>query len=408
MASVARASYRGFVSWAAYNLGLFTVGFSLLSGPDVLGVSAADQTFTGLYDEISSRLIRATIGRGRSNNLDTMLAGQATIDVRDADGRFNPSNPTSPLYGQLDDRLHPIMLQSIRGGVTRGLFYGWIRRFSWEPRGRKGVTQFECVDLFYRLEAIKPVIASTGPTTTGGAIGKILDATGLVDPAGRNLDVGDAILDFSADGTKSALQLISELLEAERGVFFIAGDGRATYRSRLTRQTIASSATIANVMRAIGPGADFDQAKTIVKVSRTQNGYAAQATADSLILGRLGRAELPAISTPYVSSNGQADSLAAWLLSQVQSARPLLYDLQIDNREAALLDQILQRELGDRITVSELEGGTTGDFLIDNLTHELDFQRGRHSARYVLSKASTATPFRIGTSTIGGSNVFVY
>jgi hypothetical protein len=408
MARVARASYRCFVSWVAYNAGLFTIGFSQLGGTDSFGVSSADVAFTGVYDDVSATLARATITRGRDDSLSVVGAGSATVDLRDPTGRFNPSNPTSPLAGVIDDRLHPMMLQGVSGGITRPLFYGWVRRLVWEPHGRKGTTQLECVDLFYRLEKASPVIASTGATTTGAAIGKILDAIGLTDPAQRSLDVGDSILDFAADGSKSGLELIGNLLEAERGVFFIAGNGKATYRSRLTRQTSAVVGAIGSSMRAIGPGSDFDQARTRVIVTRTQSGYTAVKTASSVIVGRLGIIDLPAISTPFLLNDGQADSLAAWLLSQVATTRQPIYGLTIDNREQALLDQILQRDIGDRITVTELAGGTTGTFIIERLTHDLDVQRGRHTASYLLTKADTATPFRIGSSLIGGTDVFVY
>jgi hypothetical protein len=411
MASVARASYRCFVSWVAYNLGAFTIGFSQIGGTDLLGTSPADLSFTGPYDDVSPKLSRVTFNRGRDDGLSIVGAGEATVDLRDPDGRFNPSNPASPLAGVLDDRLHPIMLQGVIGSpltVAFPLFYGWVRRLVWEPQGRKGTAQLECVDLFYRLARAFPVIASTGPTTTGAAIGKILDAVGLPDPAARSLDVGDSILDFAADGSKSALDLIGDLLEAERGIFFVAGDGQATYRSRLTRQTGAVVGAIANSMRAIGPGSDFDQARTRVTVTRTQSGYTAVKTAPSLITGRLGLIDLPAIATPFLLNDGQADSLASWLLSQVATTRQPIYGLTIDNREQALLDQILAREIGDRITVTEAEGGTTGTFVIERLAHDVDVNRGRHSAAYLLTKADTATPFRIGSSLIGGTDVLVY
>jgi len=45
-----------------------------------------------LYDDISSKLERIVVKRGRNDNLTTMLAGEATVDVRDPDGIFNPDN----------------------------------------------------------------------------------------------------------------------------------------------------------------------------------------------------------------------------------------------------------------------------------------------------------------------------
>lgn len=407
MATVARARYNGWVSWGAYNVGLLSIGFSTISGTDVFGVSPLDAAFGGTYDDISSKIAGWNIHRGRSNNLDTMLAGSADVDVRDPDGLFNPDNPTSPLYGQLDDRLHPIKLTATFAGVTYGRFYGWVRRFHWEPRGRKGVTRLECIDLFYRLELANPIIASTGPTTTGAAIGKILDAIGVTDMGMRDLDTGDAIPDFSADGTKTGLQLIQELLEAERGVFFIAGTGKATYRSRLSRLTKTSQYTFVDVFAGGAPGVDWDQAFSRITVKRTQDGYTATAY-DSAIVPKVGYKDMPTIETPYLASDAQADSLATWILSQNVSPKPPMRDFTIDNREAALLTQALTRELVDRITVSASRGGTAADYHVDAIDETVDGATGRHSTRWLLSRTTEVSAFAIGASTIGGTDVFVY
>jgi hypothetical protein len=92
MTAVSRARYQGWVSWAAYNIGLFTIGSSLISSADVFGVSPLDASFGGAYDDVSSRLRDIHVTRGRNNNFDAMLAGGATVDLRDPYGDFNPEN----------------------------------------------------------------------------------------------------------------------------------------------------------------------------------------------------------------------------------------------------------------------------------------------------------------------------
>lgn len=411
--TVGRATYNAWVSWSAYNIGLFSFDHSTLDGTDVLGASPLDATFGGPYDDLSSLLDRITYTRGRDDNLSTMLAGEATIDVRDPTGIFNAENPASPLYGQIEDRLHPVKLTATHGGIVSGLFYGWVDQVIWKPGNRRATAELHCVDLFYRLKRAKPIIASTGPTTTGAAIGRVLDAIGATDPGMRDLDAGDTIPDFSAGGTVDGLALIEGLLTAERGVFFVAGTGKATYRSRLSRLLKTSSATITDLMASQAPGVDFNAAQTRVTVTRTQTSYSAVATADSTALGKLGylddaSIDGPSVETSYLTTDAQADQLAAWILSQVKTPRPPLYDFQLDNREDALLTQILARELVDRITVSAGRGGTAGDFHIDKLTGTIDTKDGSHTIEYLLSRAATLTPFVLGTSTFDGGGVLVY
>lgn len=414
MAAVARAVTNGWVSWGAYNVGLLSFDHSLFDGTDVFGVSPLDASFGGTYDDVSSKLAQIQVSRGRSNNLDVVLAGTANVDLRDPTGIFNPDNAASPLYGQLEDRLHPIKLVDTFAGVTYGLFYGWVRRFHWEPQGRRGITRLECVDLFYWLNRANPVIASTGPTTTGAAIGKILDSIGFTDAGARDLDAGDTIPDFSANltvttptDTGSALALIQGLLEAERGVFFISGNGKATYRSRLSRLAKTSSTTITDKMSNAAPGVDWDQAYTRITVKRTQTAYTATAF-DSTVVAKVGYNDMPEIDTPYLTSDSQADMLASWILSQNTRPKPPMRDFTIDNREAAQLTQLLARELVDRITVNAARGGTSGDFHVDSLSLTIDGQSGAHTMAWLLSKASTINPALFDTADFSGAYEFVY
>jgi hypothetical protein len=406
MAAVARASYNAYVSWSAYNVGLLSFDHSLFDGTDVFGVSPLDASFGGTYDDVSKILDTATVTRGRSNKLDTMLAGSASVDLRDPAGLFNPENASGPLYGQLEDRLHPVKLTATQAGVgTFGLFYGWVNDFAWQPSGRRGITRLNCVDLFYWLQRATPIIASTGVTTTGAAIGKILDAVGATDIGMRDLGVGDSIPDFSADGTKTGLDLIQGLLEAERGVFFVAGTGKATYRSRLDRLTRTSVHTFTDTFTGAEPGVDWNQAYTRVVVTRTQTGYTATAVSSAGV-AKSGYNDLPAISTPYLSADSQADALAAWVLSQNVSPKPPTRDFTIDNRTADLLTQALTRELVDRITATESRGGSSGDYHIDSISHTIDNQGG-HSATWLLSKASPLTPIVFDMSVFDGPNTFL-
>lgn len=401
---VARASYTLEASWNAYNVGIFTFDTSTFDGIDTFGVSPFDTHFTGPNDDISSLFDQAHVFRGRGTGRDIVRAGSCTITLRDPDGLCNPENPSSPLYGELEDRLHPIRLRGKYAGTSYGIFYGWIRRSIWQPQRRRGTSELECVDLFWWLDRANPVIASTGPTTTGAAIGLILDSVGWVDPLARALDTGDAIPDFSADGSKTALQMIGDLLEAERGAFYINGQGVATYRSRLSRLTMSSLATLTNTMRDLGPGVDFEEVDSRVRVRRTQTTYLAEAVDDEA-RRKVGYSDYD-FETSYLQSDTQADDLAHWLVAQLKLPRQPIYQLTIDNREPALLTQILARDLVDRITVNAVRGSIGGDFHIDQIDETIT-QQG-HSAQWLVSRAGVGSPIRFDISTFGGPDLFVY
>jgi hypothetical protein len=407
--AVARARYTLEAAWSSHALGIFTFDTSTIGGTDTLGVSPFDITFTGPYDNMSSIFDGARVNRGRNNTRDVVLAGGATIDVRDRAGMLNPENVLSPLYGELEDRLHPIRLKATfpaegPDAVTYGIFYGWIRGSTWEPGGRKGTARLECVDLFWWLNRAQPVIAATGVTTTETALGLILDAVGWTDPMLRDLDTGDTIPDFSADGKKTALQLIQELLEAERGMFFINGFGIATYRDRLARATMTSLASVVDTMSALAPGIDFEAVRTRVTVTRTQNAYQAIATDDVTATKRGYDDE--SIETAYLSSNTAADDLAAFMLSTLKTPKEPLYDVTIDNRTADQLTQVLARDLVDEISVISSRGDVGGNFHIDQIEHTIT--RDRHTAVWLCSRETNDHPFLFDVSLLDGSDSLIF
>lgn len=409
MAETAGGAYAVYVAWQAYNVGTLTFDFSTFDGPDRFGVSIADASFDGPYDDVSARADRMLIQGGRSNTFEVMQGGTATVDLRDPDGLYNPNNPSSPLHDLLGDRLHPVQ---IIGGQTPSdsghyLFYGWVRRLEWEPQGRRGITQLECVDFFYMLERIKPVIPSTGPTTTGAAIELVIAATLLADPGlYADVDAGDTIPDFSADGTLTGRELIEGLLAAERGTIYVR-EGVFRYRSRINRLLEPTLATIENEMHALGSGVDLDTPRSKVTVKRTQNDYEAVAVADDDITALVGVAETR-IETAYLSSDAAADDLAAWVLLAAQEPQRPLYNLGLDDRTAEQYTQLLTYGLGHRVAVTEDRGNTTGDFYIEHVTHEITARPRRHRCSWLLASASTLVPAVFDGAAFDDGSVFVY
>lgn len=397
MAGIPKPRLKAEIAWNSYAAGIFTIGFSQLSGADLIASHAFAETFTGPSDNISALVDRSEIERGRDDLLTTLLAGNAVLEVRDHTGLFNPRNPASSLAPYLDERLHPARISYSYGGFTYPWFYGLARDFEHARRGRRGITTFRLIDFYYWLDGIKPTIASTGPTTTGAAIGILLDYAELTEPAGRDLDVGDDIPDFSADGTKSILQIIGELLLAERGVFFFDA-GVATYRDRHAKLLEPVAGTIIGSMRNVAAAIDNDKVRNTVQVERTQNGYVATAT-DAISISKRGPREHPKIVTPYLGADSQADGLAAHILSIVKEPRPALRALRMTASTPAQLTQILGMELGRRYEVETPEGGTEGAFHIERL--KLTTTGRNTKVELLMSEASSLTPLVIGTGLIG-------
>lgn len=403
--SVPRCTLTVEIAWNVANSGVFTFGTSTIGGPDVLGVSPGDPSFTGLYDDVSARVTRAAFDRGRSDDLAEMSAGRGSLTLRDPDGRYNPANPASPLYSVIADRIAPCRITGHYAGSSFPLFYGWARRLAGHPQQRRHTADFELVDLFYFLAARRVTIASTGATTTGAAIGLILDACGWTSPSLRQLDNGDAIPDFAATD-EEALALIGRLLEAEGGLFYIDGAGVAVYESRHGRSHDGVAATVASEMRAVSPGLDFDRVRTRATVTR--DGGTPQTFEDTAASGRVGVRDATPIETPYLANDAAALALATWRVQRLADPRLPLRALELEARTPELMQAILGREVRDLVTVTEAETGTTGDFRIERRSVEIIARPRRVSATWNLAKAPATRPFKIGVSTIGGTDVLDY
>ena len=399
----ALASYNCRVAWDTYQAGLLTFGYSTFDGLDVFAPQPFTATYLGPYDDPSDMLASAEVTIGRDSNLTWLPASSAQITLRDPLGLLNAENVDGPLYSALlSDRMHPITLE----GDGFPIFSGWIRQITWEPTKRKGYAHLDCVDITYFLNKAYPIIAATGATTTGAAIGLILDAIDWTDTGSRDLDVGDSIPDFSADGSATALSLIEGLLECERGTFYAAPNGVATYRDRSWRQMLDSVALIEDEMSFVAPGVDFDAAITRARVTRTQSGYIAEANAPANDQRKLGWNDLPPIETPYLIADAGADSLADWLVWVLGQPRPPMHELALDNRTAYQLYQILARAFGERITVSSAQTGQSGDYHIEQIRHSIG-GTPRHVCNLLVSRVILKA-IQFGYSTFDGTDVFVY
>jgi hypothetical protein len=244
----------------------------------------------------------------------------------------------------------------------------------------------------------------TATTTTGARIGQLLNAIDFTDPTLRRggikndgtrnttgLDVGDTVTVSPADGSKSALAMIQELLVAERGVFYIAGDGSASYEERNSRaHRTTSSATVTNAAISSDPGFQLDKLINRQTVSRldpaTGNATGRPQTAsEEVSIGLFGVSSGSEISTQFLSSDAQAFSLASYIVG-LRSDFETPVVVELDAGDPTSLTQQLERELQDRVTVNDTVIGTTGDYIIEAVEHEISEGGNRFITRFTLSR----------------------
>lgn len=393
--------YRVEVGWdTLVGSGTFVLGTSTIGGADRLGGTATGAALS----DVSSEVKRITLTRGRDSS-GAVQAGEATVVLHDSTGKYNPLNADSPLAGKLRPG-RPVRVSVTVSGTTYDRFYGYIQSIASDSDYGTQEAEIHCRDLFVLLEACRPTIANTGPTTTGAAIGRVLDAISL-PVASRDLDTGDAIPDFGADGSKSGLEVIAELLKAERGTFYANGAGKAVYEDRQAAwrpPRTAPQSTIATGMNVRDPGADIARVRNRATVQRT--GGVAVSYRDERSVALYGVRDHAALVTPYLADDEQAQRLARWLVASSKEPVPPVRSLRINAYDAGNYQALLARELNDFVRVVEPRTQIAGDFTIEAISD--DIAPGAHTCSWSLRSRAAGQAFRIGVSTLGGSDVLVY
>lgn len=416
------ASFTVEVAWESAVTLVFKLDVSTLDSGSVLdGVGVGD--FSGAYDNVTNDVEDVRIRRGRDDRLRGMQAGEATFVLYrpNSPDFYNPNAPSgvSPLGGVSPGfvPMRPVRIRATYNSTTYSLFYGFIRSADWNSDTKRCTVN--CVDLFLWMSRVIPDFtaaqaATAGVTSTSTAIGYILDQVGFTDPTKRSLDSGGdtiSLTDYTSNST-NALAIVEELLEAERGVFYIKGDGTARYRTRQARFQTDSSATFANETLQYGSGLDLDRIvnrQTVTRQNSSRTDVYSTTKTDGTSVATYGLADGSTVASPYISSDANADALAQYLVDALAVPRPPI-QLTIDNQDSTTIVRQLSLDIGDRITaptqfaafvfgVSTFGGtGTFAgnlDYHIEQITHEIDHGGVYHRTTYVLSERGSEF-FRFG------------
>lgn len=421
-AAALRAAYSIQIGWEQYATDIFILDHSLISGTDMIAASSWSQTFSGPHDDVTADTDSFTVTRGKSDDLAQVQAGTGTLTLRDPDGRYNPANPAGPLYGSLRPQ-RPCRILATYGGTAYPLFYGFVRSLEYQEGPRFGQAHVELNDFFVWLDTPRsdgsggvalPVIARMNNTTTGAAIGAILDYLNWTDTSLRSLDTGDPIPYFEAYGDKTPLQLISDLLAANGGIFYIDGMGRAVFEDRNTRWLRNSYATLNQAAEAISPGTQLDRVQNRQFAARqfeTTPGDPTTVTTGTVQQADDGPSEAEfgvragdTVESIYFPNDGFALGMAQWRLNKTKNPDLPMYGMDVDNRDDINFRAALQAELERTITAPMTKYGDTGEFFIEQITHSVSRRDRRHQTTMLLSRrAQGDKPFVVSTDVVDSS-----
>lgn len=405
----------------------FTPGINLLVNPMTLNdpyygrLGFGQLAVSGTnYVEITSLIKEVHIRRGRNRILAKFEAGNATIDIYDQNGDWNPNNPASPYYGDLIP-LRKIQIYADYNGTRYYMFTGFITNYITNfALGTDDVSRvtFQCVDAFRLFQGggITTVPGTPAGQLSGARVNAILDEISY--PSGlRDIDAGSTTLQADPGTTRNALEALRTVEDSELGGFYIDAEGRATFLSRTA--ITQSLGNVAYTFADNGSGIAF-QAATV--------NYDADILLNDVTVKRSGGTaqnvfDQPSIDTYFIHSGirenvlMETDQVALDMANMILSTRSDV-ELRIDSiqlnlengQDVARCAAGLNVELLDAVTVTKLMPGNTSvtqTLLVQGLNHDFT---DKQTVTTIFTGESLVAGFLLNSATQGilGTNHLSY
>ena len=393
------------------------------------------------FTDITSYLRAFTTRRGRANELGEFVSGTMSFSVSNADNRFNPNNTSSPYYDSINARtkiqpLKRVRMSATYDGTTYRIFEGFLQSVpvKFISEGADSIVTFTCVDAFKifqssQLDGVGWRLGLAGFSELGlstrlsyvdeqelssARITRILNAIGF--PSNRRDVLTGTKQVISQAITTNVLTGLRECETAENGQFFIAKDGKATFRNRDYKLSNTKAINVQGQFSNDGsnlPYTDvstsFDDNEIINVYECERSGGSVQYKADTNSVLRY-RAKESNKSTINISD---ADVLSIIEQKIAETSLPIV---RIDNltcnprENTSLWEQVLGREFGDRISVKivNVDGSSfTDELWIESITHNVNASNQSWSWTATLSPAGSSA-WILGQAKLGEGTRFVY
>ena len=361
------------IGWSGRNSGTFVIGDANGVGGSLIAPTTTSvgydrigrnfhPTYPGTYDDVTDMTTGWAISRGKPQRMGAVNVGTCEVQLFDPDELFNPTNLSSPLQGQVR-LLAPCKVEASTDGGANwyGLFEGWLRSATFDYDVGAKQARFHFEDILFLLDRFKnpgPVIPSTGPITVDEAIRKVLFLILWPDDK-LVMDAGTQLADFEADGTKSALEVIGELLTLDGGFAYGDRDGNFVYANANNRAQRVSQFTFRS-FTLNAPGIDIDPIETTATVTRT--GGAPQVYENSLAASRYGRNGHAAIESAWLDNDDQAYRLARRIVNIMSSQRNRIWGVATTEGLEGYLDAMLGLDLFDKVELKATTDSLTANF----------------------------------------------
>lgn len=343
------------------------------------------------WTDVSSDLRGFTITRGRQFELNAVDPGSARITLKNLSRQYDNENSSGAHYPNVVPMV-PVRISATISAVTYRLFTGYVA--SW-PQNRTGPTyaetQVTCVDGFELLNQAALPGTTYAQVLSGARVTGVLNDAAWSSTA-RSIATGFyqvPSFTFADLDDVRALTHLRDVDGAEGGMFFIAGNGNATFldsHSLIQSPYTTSQATLTDKplvdTSAIGYSAvtaSLDKDLIYNDWRGTRAGGVTQIALDSTMITNYFRRTQ--VLTPLLTTDNDVMQLMKYRLSQYKTPILRFGDVTITPGSATTAwIQVLARELADRITIRAHPPGGGSVVVKDTNIQRLELTVDLHAA----------------------------
>ena len=361
------------------------------------------------FTDVTSYVQSVNINRGRSRDINSFVAGTASIVLDNStDGRFNPANASGPYYPGIEPLMEVIVDCLVAGEsdytvLYTGLVTDWQVQY---PDKTTSKVQVSCSDQFLRLANVEVNSLSVSSTDSGSMISSILSNAQVLFSGSTSIDTGNSTMQ-AINKSGNLLALIHQIEQSENGAFFVAADGTLKFENRHssfpTTSTVIFSDDGSNVSY-LEVNQPVDDDLIYNKINLKREGGSMQTVNDTASQAKF---LLRVLEKTNLLNNSDTDVLDAanYLLGKYKEALPRFSAmvLNIDTLSAANQLLVLALELVSGIKIEITPPGESSQIARESIIDGINFQITPDDfiLRFNVSDAVNSAFFRLNSATYG-------
>lgn len=382
-------TYPTHVIEAAFTVG-GAFGTALVLDSATVGLLDTNTLSAEVWTDITAYALGFSTRRGASRAEGPVLrfeAGSATIQLDNADRRFDPTNLSGPYVSAGATQVTPmrkVRISAVHNGTLYPVFTGyadsWAIAYQGSGMSTCTLTATDATKVLsnYDRVALDPGVGAS--ELSGARVHRVLDSVSWpVDD--RTVAAGDTTLQATTMD-RSAWEELVKVQDSEIGQVYVAAAGTVTFHNR---QWLMESPSSATVQAAFGDGAaeipfvdaglsyDDTTLNNLVRIARvggTQQVAEDVASQQTYLTHTYDRTDL------IVESDTEAADYAAFILHQTRDPELRFTSLTVSGNDDqdVLFPHMLGRAFGDRISVTRRPpgGGTVfREAFIVGVSHEV-------------------------------------